>query len=52
MILRLQAQRELPEKARHAGLERPGTRIMGHYNEGRCCITHGQLDFVGGGPQL
>ena len=29
-----------------------GTRMIGHYNGGRSCVTLGQLDFVGGGPQL
>ena len=26
--------------------------MIGHYNGGRCCLTLGQLHFVGGGPQL
>ena len=26
--------------------------MIGHYNRGRHCVALGQLDFVGGGPQL
>ena len=26
--------------------------MIGHYNGGRSSVTLGQLDFVGGGPQL